>query len=250
MTLMFKWMPGFLSCAAPWGQSSAPAWPVAALSAPGTAAPAPAPVTLTNLPLGFTEEIAASFSQRCMFTPVTVGRSSTNAGLECATLSGDPRLLVRQGTRLTRAGYTLLPNEQPVKSGSLVPGSILWGIDLLQDDGINRPAIQSLARAEDPQLTCTVGPEGTQLTRSVRSIVDFTFNEPLNVLYVETINSRTTFALPAQMATSAPAACPGPAFDSTLTMPAMQETTRTLVRVRGFNNASPPQGGVSSSAAQ
>jgi len=182
MTLMFKWMLGLLSCAALWGQSSASAWPVAALAAPGTAAPAPAPVTLTNLPLGFTQEIAASFSQRGMFTPVTVGLSSANAGLECATLSGDPRLLERQGTRLTRAGYTLLPNEQLVKSGNLVLGTITWGIDLLQDDGINTPAFQSLARADDPQLTCTVGPEGTQLTRTVRSIVDFTFNEPLNVL--------------------------------------------------------------------
>lgn len=247
MNVMFQCALGLLSCAALWGQSSVSVWPAAALSAPGTAALAP--VVLTNLPLGFSQEIAASFSQRCLFTPVTVGQSNASAGLECTTLSGDPRLLVRQGTRLTRAGYTLLPNEQLMKSGSLVLGTITWGIDMLQDDGINTPAFQSVARAEDPQLTCTVGPEGTQVTRTVRSIVDFTFNEPLNVLYVETIHDRTTFTLPTQLPANAPSACPGPAFDASLTMPAVQETTRTLIRVRGFNNASPPQGGVMSSAA-
>src|ERR1700752_3457983 len=72
-------------------------WPAIALAAPGTANMSPA--QLTSLPVGYTQDTIATFSQRCSFTPATSGTGTTQVAsqMTCDIGSGNPRMLVRQG---------------------------------------------------------------------------------------------------------------------------------------------------------
>lgn len=213
-------------------------WPTIALAAPGSANLAP--VLLTSLPVGFSQDTIATFSQRCSLTPPTTGTGTTQVAPQviCDVGSGNPRTLLRQGTLLTRTGDTLLGNEQAFTQGTAAIGTITAGIDLLQDNVVTTqpPAIQNLLRLDTPELSCTTS--ANVATRTERSIIGFAFNEPLNVLYVVTLNSKTYYSVDPQRADALACSVPMGAV-----VPFVQDTTRTLIRVKGFNAAAPVPAG-------
>jgi hypothetical protein len=210
-------------------------WPAIALAAPGTANLTSA--RLTSLPVGFTQDTVATFSQRCSFAPPTTaaaGAVQATPQMTCDIGSGNPKLLVRQGTLLTRTGDTLLANEQAFTQGTAALGTITAGVDLLQENlQTTQSTIRNLLRVENPELSCATS--GNVATRTERSILGFTFNEPLNVLYVLTLNSKTYYAVDPQRID--PLACVVP---TGVAVPFIQDTTRTLIRVKGFSAAMPP----------
>ncbi|MBS1825877.1 MAG: hypothetical protein JST93_11195 [Acidobacteria bacterium] len=223
----------FLAAAA-WGQSGGQ-WPTQSIAAPGTAG-LPM-VNMTSLPTGFTTEVVASLTEQCMPAQQTGAASTQRPQLECTTLSGNPTLMIRQGTRLTRAGETLLPTERAVTQQGIALGTNIEGLELIDEGfGQTTPFLRTLARVETPELSCTVSPAG-QSVLTHRGIQSFVFNDPLNVLYVETIHSKTTFA-PATTTTPGATGFCG-ASTTVAEFPIFHESTRTLIRVRGFNNVRP-----------
>jgi hypothetical protein len=94
--------------------------------------------------------------------------------------------------------------------------------------------IRNLLKVENAELSCSTS--GSVATRTERSILGFTFNEPLNVLYVLTMNSKTYYSVDPQR--TDPLACVVP---TGAVVPFIQDTTRTLVRVKGFSAMPPSQ---------
>lgn len=222
----------FVASAA-WGQQGVQ-WPTQSIAAPGTAG-LPV-VSITAAPTGFTSEIVANLSERCAQAQQTGPTMTAGAALVCTTLSGDARMMVRHGTRLTRAGDTLLPTERTVTQQGTTLGMLVEGLEQLEEDllGQSAPVLRTLVRVDMPDLSCIVSTNGQSvLTR--RGIQGFVFNEPLNVLYVETVHSRTTFAT----AGSVTAGTAGFCGTSATEFPVLHESTRTLIRVRGFNHVRP-----------
>lgn len=223
----------FLAAAA-WGQSGGQ-WPAQSIAAPGTAG-LPM-VNMAALPAGFTTEVVASLTEQCLPAQQTGAAATQRPQLSCTVLSGNPTLMIRQGTRLTRAGETLLPAERAVTQQGNPLGTNIEGIQLIEESlGPSTPGLRTLARVEAPELSCTVSTTG-QSVLTHRGIQGFVFNDPLNVLYVETIHSKTTFA-PATATTPGAAGFCG-ASTTVAEFPLLHESTRTLIRVRGFNNARP-----------
>ncbi|MFN7934668.1 MAG: hypothetical protein U0R19_15165 [Bryobacteraceae bacterium] len=223
-----------LLSAAAWGQSGGQ-WPVQTIAAPGTAG-LPM-VNITSLPTGYTTEVVASLIEQCMPSQQTGTPATQPPQLQCTTISGNPTLMIRQGTRLTRAGETLLPTERAVTQQGIPLGTNIEGLELI-DEGLGQstPVLRSLTRVETPELSCTVSPGG-QSVLTHKGIQSFVFNDPLNILYVETIHSRTTFA-PATTTTPGSTGFCG-ASTTVAEFPILHESTRTLLRIRGFNNVRP-----------
>lgn len=215
-------------------------FPTVPIAAPGTAGPSA--VMLTGLSVGLTAEVVTSISERCV-PPQTSGATASTAAVAgladftCTPVSGNPRLLMRQGGLLTRTGDSLLPSERQVTTQqNVLLGSLTEGVDLLQE-GNSGPQIRQLARVETPDLSCAVQSGSGQAVLTRRGIAGFTFNDPLNVLYVETVHSRTHYSAPIPGAT-APQPCTAGSV-TTGGIPFLLEVTRTLVRVTGFNNTRP-----------
>lgn len=218
-----------------WGQAGGQ-WPTQAIAAPGTVG-LPV-VTITAVPTGFTSEIVANLTEQCAPAQQMGTTTVTRAALECTTLSGDPRLMMRQGSRITRAGDTLLPTERTIEQQGASLGTLVEGVEVLEENllGQMAPVLRGLVKVDAPELSCSVSPSG-QAVLVRRGIQGFVFNEPLNVLYVETIHSRTTFAA-AQVGTPGMMGSCGTSATGA-EYPVLHESTRTLIRVRGFNNVRP-----------
>ncbi len=216
---------GLLTASMLWSQTSpAVPFPAVTLSPPGTA-PLPA-VLLTSIPAGFAQQVVSSVSQRCTATPV----ENQAPASECSVLSGDPRLLIRQGTRLTPAGNSLLNREQTVALSTGQSAVLIAGIDILDESNPLLPAIRTFAGLDNPQVTCDlVSPD--QATRTERNIVTFTFNEPLKTLYVVTLHSKTYYGIPP--GSPPDLACVSPLIAASSGVPVVEDTTRTLIRVIG-----------------
>ena len=116
------------------------------------------------------------------------------------------------------------------------------GVDVLEEGVQTAASIRSLVRVESPELTCVASQQAGVSIRTQRAISGFVFNEPLNVLYVETIHSKTYYATTGVAAPGSGGSCGaanGATGTTAMEVPMLQDTTRTLLRVRGFNNARP-----------
>jgi hypothetical protein len=227
-----------------WGQSQVE-WPTQSVGAPGTTGLAV--VNVTPVGAGYTAEVVATVTERCVPPTTTVGTPTTpttpitapvtgRPALVCSTVSGNPRLLRRQGSQLTRGGDTLLTVDRDVLQQGTSLGTNMEALELLEENmsSPTMPTLRTIARVESPELSCVVSTNG-QSVLTHRGIQSYVFNEPLNVLFVETIHSKTTFSAPT--AVGATGLC-GRTVNGT-EYPILHEETRTLVRIRGFNPTRP-----------
>lgn len=230
---------GLLSASILWSQTSPTVpFPVVTLTPPGTATLPP--VLLTSLPAGFAQQLVTSFSQRCTATPV---QNETPAS-ECSVLSGDPRLLIRQGTRLTPTGNSLLNREQTVALSTGQSATLVTGIDILDEKNALLPTIRSFFNLENPQVTCEQV-SSDQAVRTERNIVTYNFNEPLNALYVLTIHSKTYYGIPP--GSPPEVACVSPLIAASSGIPVVEDSTRSLIRVVGRFDDGAVQSGLQTS---
>ena len=262
---MKTWMKcsfGVLFAAVAWCQT--PQFPVTPVTPPGTAGLAP--VLITALGTGFSSEIVTTVRQQCTYmqqntpnvmTPIDNNELTMHDGnWDCRTVSGDPRLLMRQGTLLTRSGDTLLASHREVMKNNNVIGTLVDGIDILEENLQSTGTIRNLVRVDAPELSCEASTQAGQYVKTEKGISGFVFNEPLNVMYVETIHSKTYYAATGNTTgsptsgqvgtcglrtnnTTPPTNNPGMTPTVPAEIPVMQEVTRTLLRVRGFFDARP-----------
>ena len=214
-----------------------PVYPVVSVAPPGTTTPAP--VLLVQMPTGFAQQIVTSFSQRCITTPASSTPGSTFgeglAATTCTTLAGDRRLLNRSGSALLPNGSSLLGRQSANQTGNLEDLPTI-GIDILDESSPLNPAIREFATLDNGQVNCIVSGSG-QATRSERSIVWFTYNEPLNTLYVLTRNSTRFYQFPTGV-TPGSSSCVDPSVATEAGVQVVEDRTDALIRVVGpFNNS-------------
>jgi hypothetical protein len=172
--------------------------------------------------------MVASFSERCVATPVS---SQSPASTNCTTLSGEERLLTRQGSRLTPIGNSLLERHDTTTQSDDPWAMVISGIDILDESNPLSPTIRTFATVDNPLITCVVS-GSDQVTRTERGIVSFTFNEPLNALYVLTRHRKMYYQFPAGV-TPGPNSCVSPSVAASQGTPIVEDSTQTLIRVIG-----------------
>jgi hypothetical protein len=145
-------------------------------------------------------------------------------------LSGDRRLLNREGTRLTPNGSSLLERHNTSTQNADPEDAPIIGIDILDESNPLSPTIREFASV-DATVNCIVS-GSDQLTRTERSIVWFTFNEPLNTLYVLTRNSTSFYQFPTGV-TPDPNGCVETSVAAQAGTQVVEDSTETLIRVIG-----------------
>jgi hypothetical protein len=152
--------------------------------------------------------------------------------MNCTTITGDERFLTRAGSRLLPSGNSLLEREEMSGLNNVPYGSVVSGIDLLDESNPLTPSIRQFASADNAQITCVVS--GTdQVTRTERGIEDFTYNEPLKTLYVRTSNTTRYYQYAIGTTPTADACSLMPGLAAATGVQVVEDSTKTLIRVIG-----------------